>query len=89
MAQFVLVFLHSLQTLYFECNYPKVVAKVTSPTLDTYRPKMSSYFSGNDYQHGHLLYPLRELLFLRLHHKEEGQPKVDNSKTARRLRRKW
>ena len=32
MAQFVLVFLHSVQTLYFDCNYPKVVAKVTSPT---------------------------------------------------------
>ena len=28
MAQFVLVFLHSVQTLYFDCNYPKVVAKV-------------------------------------------------------------
>ena len=28
MLQFVLVFLHSLQTLYYDCNYPKIVAKV-------------------------------------------------------------
>ena len=40
MAQFVLVFLHSVQTLYFDCNYPKVVAKVSSPTLDTFCPKI-------------------------------------------------
>ena len=28
MLQFVLVFLHSIQTLYYDCNYPRVVAKV-------------------------------------------------------------
>ena len=33
MVQFVLVFLHSVQTLYFDCNYPKVVAKVSFPAL--------------------------------------------------------
>ena len=33
MVQFVLVFLHSVQTLYFDCNYPKVVAKVSFTAL--------------------------------------------------------
>ena len=28
MIQFVLVFLHSIQTLYYDCNYPKIIAKV-------------------------------------------------------------
>ena len=56
-------------------------------SLDIIVSNWLSKFPGNDYQHGHILYPLRELLFLRLHHKEEGQQKVDNSETARRLRR--
>jgi len=28
MTQFVLVFLHSIQTLYYDCNYPKIIAKL-------------------------------------------------------------
>ena len=39
MAQFVLVFLHSVQTLYFDCNYPKVVAKVIFPVIGYNRNK--------------------------------------------------
>ena len=28
MIQFVLVFLHCLQTLYYDCNYPTIIAQV-------------------------------------------------------------
>ena len=28
MIQFVIVFLHALQTLYYDCNYPRIIPKV-------------------------------------------------------------
>ena len=28
MIQFVIVFLHALQTLHYDCNYPRIIPKV-------------------------------------------------------------
>ena len=85
MLQFVLVFLHSIQTLYYDCNYPRVVAKVCYFVCSKILVNEKLFFKANDHQYGHILYSIRELLFLHLHHQEEGESSVDNTETAQRL----
>ena len=52
-------------------------------------PKATSIILGNDRQHGHILYTLWKLLFLRLYNKEEGKPNMDNTETETAWGLRW
>ena len=43
MIQFVIVFLHAFQTLYYDCNYPRIIPKVKLFILNFLNLKSSSF----------------------------------------------
>ena len=61
MLQFVCVFLHALQPLYYDCDYPRIIPKVSSSLLSWNNPLYISAYNG---EYCHFLHTLCQLLFL-------------------------
>ena len=81
MLQFVCVFMHALQPLYYTCDYPKFVPKASQAAC---RPESNkNTFSGHNCKCSCFLYTFFKLLLLCLHEQwEEGQTGGEEGLTA-------